>query len=61
MIPLAGWKMVIYGVAVALLSVFSSVEMQAYVAANLPWFGGISGLLIVILRAITSSPIFKKN
>ncbi len=54
-----GWKTVAFGVLLALISVFSSAEMQSFVAEYLPWIGGILGALVVFLRAITSSPIFK--
>jgi hypothetical protein len=57
---LSGFKTVTYGVLLALISVFSSPELQAYVGENLPWIGGIAGGVVVLLRSITDSPIFKK-
>ncbi len=55
---MAGWKTVVFGVLLVLVSVFSSTEVQAYVGEHLSWFGGAAGVIVVILRAITSSPIF---
>lgn len=55
-----GFKTVAFGVALALTAVFSSPEMQAFVAAHLPAVGGSIGLIVIILRAITASPIFSK-
>ncbi len=55
----SGYKTVIFGGLVALTAVFSSPEMQTYFAENLPWVGGLVGTAVVVLRAITSSSIFK--
>ena len=57
--PFPGWKTVAFGAALALISVLSSPEVQAFVGQHLPWVGGITGTLVVVLRAITNSPIFK--
>ncbi len=56
-----GWKTVALGVLIADLSVFSSADMQAWFGANLPVVGGAVGTIIVILRALTTSPIFRKE
>jgi hypothetical protein len=56
-----GWKTVAFGIITALLAVFSSPEVQEFVAANLPEVGIFFGTVVVILRALTSSPIFKKD
>ena len=54
-----GFKTVIFGAALALIAVFSSVEMQAFIAAHIPSIGGIIGTAVVVLRAVTNSGIFK--
>lgn len=56
-----GFKTVLYGMVLALISIFSSDEMRAFIAENLPWFGTAAGGIVVILRALTSTPIFKKE
>jgi hypothetical protein len=56
-----GFKTVAFGVALALISIFSNAEMQAWVATNLPVVGGLTGTLVVVLRAITTSSIFKSE
>lgn len=56
-----GFKTVAFGVMIAVLSVASSPEMQAFVAENLPTVGTALGTLVVVLRAVTNSPMFKKE
>ena len=56
-----GWKTVVFGIAIGALSLLSGPDMQAFVADHLPEAGAAIGLAIVILRAVTSSPIFKKD
>ena len=58
-----GFKTVAFGVLVALLSLLSNAtpEWQAFVAAHIPVLGSITGVLVVVLRAITDSPIFKSG
>ncbi len=58
---LSGWKTVTFGLILALLSVFSNAEMTAWFAENLPAVGGSVGVIVVLLRAITNSDIFKSN
>lgn len=60
-IPMKGFKTVTFGVLLALLSVFSNAEMQQFVSENLPTIGGFTGTIVVILRAITDSPMFKRE
>ena len=55
----SGYKTVVFGVLLALIAIFSSPDMQAYFADNLPWVGSLVGTIIVVLRAITTSSIFK--
>lgn len=56
-----GFKMVAYGIILVLLSVFSSEEMRQFFAEHLPWIGSSAGAIVIVLRAITSTPIFKKE
>lgn len=56
-----GFKTVIFGVLLALISILSNAEMTAFFAEHLPVVGSAVGAVVVILRAITSSPIFKKD
>lgn len=53
-----GLKTVLYGLAIALIAVFSSADVQAFIADYIPQIGGAIGFGIVFLRAITSSSIF---
>ena len=55
----SGFKTVAFGVLVALIAIFSSPDMQAFFAENLPWVGSLVGTAVVILRAVTNSSIFK--
>lgn len=59
--PLKGWKTIVYAGAVFLTGALSSPEMTAWIADNLPMASGAVALGIVILRAITTSPIFKPS
>ena len=54
-----GFKTVAFGVCLALISIFSNAEMQTFVAENLPAVGGITGTLVIVLRALTGSSVFK--
>lgn len=56
-----GFKTVIFGLALALIAVFSNAEMQAFIAENIPAVGGSIGTIVIILRALTTSTIFKKE
>lgn len=56
---LSGYKTVIFGILLAALSILSNADMQAFVGEHLPWVGGIVGALVVGLRALTTSSIFK--
>ena len=56
-----GWKTIVYGLLIAVLSVVSSNDMQAFVGEHLPAIGGLTGTAIIILRALTDSPIFQKG
>ncbi len=56
-----GWKTTILGVLIAVLGAVSSTDMQAWVMENFEWASGGLGTLIIILRALTTSPIFEKG
>jgi hypothetical protein len=55
-----GFKTFAFGVLIAATAVLSSPEVQAFVGEHLPEVGAAVGTAIVILRALTNSPIFKK-
>lgn len=59
--PLKGWKTIIYAGAVFLTGALSSADMQQFVADHLAWASGAVALGIVVLRAVTASPIFKPS
>lgn len=54
-----GWKTVVFALAVGLTGALSTPEVQFWIAANMVWAGPMLGTAIVVLRAFTSSPIFK--
>lgn len=56
-----GFKTVILGVLIAAISALSSPEMQAFVAENFAGVGATLGTLVVIMRALTNSPMFSKG
>ena len=56
-----GFKTVAFGVLTAVLSLFSSPDMQAWVAEYLPFVGTALGVAVVWLRYLTNSPMFKKD
>jgi hypothetical protein len=56
-----GWKTVVFGILTILLSIFSSPDVQAFVAEHLPAVGSAFGAIVIVLRALTSSSVFSKN
>ncbi len=56
-----GFKTFVFGALLALLSVLSNADMQVFFAEHMAWIGGITGMFIVILRALTTSPIFMRE
>lgn len=56
-----GFKTVIFGILIAAISVFSNADMQAYFAENLPAVGTMTGTIVIVLRALTTSSIFKQD
>lgn len=59
MVKTKGWKTVLFGVLIAATAALSSPEMQAFISNNIPAVGTGIGTAIVVLRAITTSAIFK--
>lgn len=59
--PFKGFKTVVFGAAIGLIALFSSPEVQAFIAQHIPAIGGTVGGLVIVLRAITSSAIFKSD
>lgn len=56
-----GFKTVAFGVVLAALSILSNEEMRAFVAGYMPEIGSSIGAMIIFLRWLTTSPIFKKD
>jgi len=56
-----GWKTLAVAVLLGLITALSNPELQQYVAENLVWLGPILATVIAVLRALTTSPIFKKE
>lgn len=56
-----GWKTVLLGVALLLLAAFNDPAVQEFVKMNLPECQAGLGVLVLVLRGITSSAIFKKE
>lgn len=54
-----GFKTIAFGLALGLVSLLSNPEMQAFIAQHIPSIGGSIGGMIIFLRFITTSPIFK--
>jgi len=54
-----GFKTVAFGLLLALTSIFSSPEMATYFSENLPFVGTATGAIVVVLRGLTNSSIFK--
>lgn len=55
-----GFKTTAFGVLTAAVSLLSGPEMTAWIAEYLPWVGTGVGLVVVWLRYVTDSPMFKK-
>lgn len=56
-----GWKTLAFAIIMGAIAALSDVGVQQYVAANLPWLGPMLATAVVVLRALTTSPIFKKE
>lgn len=55
-----GYKTIIFAVLVALAGFLASPEVTQFVADNLPGVSVGLSTIIIVLRAVTSSPIFTK-
>jgi len=55
-----GYKTVLFGLALALISIFSNEEMVLFISENVPVLGTFIGTIVIVLRALTSSAVFKK-
>lgn len=56
-----GWRTTAYGVLIGVIGAFSTPEMTAFIAEHLGWLSSIIGGGIVVLRALTTSAIFKSD
>jgi len=56
-----GWKTVVFGVMLVLLALFTNEEMVSYIEDYIPWLFGSIGIIVIILRTLTKSPIFEKK
>ena len=56
-----GWKTVAYGVLIGLLGLLTNEDMAAFLAEHVKWIGPLIGTGVVVLRAVTSSPVFEKE
>ncbi len=56
-----GFKTVVYGVLIALLAIFGDETVQQFVNENFQAVGVFLGTGVILLRTITSSPIFKQE
>jgi len=54
-----GWKTIIFGVLVGATAALSSPELQAFISQHIPEVGSALGVAIIVLRALTTSSIFK--
>ena len=55
-----GFKTFVFGAALVALAALSNDAVQAFIADNLAWLEAGTGTIVIILRALTNSPIFKK-
>lgn len=58
---LRGYKTVIFAALLGVITMFSNADMQAFISMNVQWLGPLIGVLVMVLRALTVSPIFKKD
>ena len=56
-----GFKTIVYGAALILGSALANPEVVEWVTEHFAITGGAIGTGVIILRAITSSPIFRKE
>ena len=58
---ITGYKTFGMAVILGLITALSSAEMQVFIAENVTWLGPVLGTVIILLRALTTTPIFKKD
>ena len=56
-----GFKTVVFGLLLALTAVFSDATVQAFVNEHFQAVGAAIGTIVIVLRAITNSDIFKNE
>lgn len=54
-----GWKTVAFGVLLAGVAILSNADMQAFISQHIPAIGGSLGVIVIALRAVTNTDIFK--
>jgi hypothetical protein len=58
---MSGWKTVVASVAVTLLGILESTQVTSLVAAHPGAVTTVVGVLMLVLRFVTTSPIFKSE
>lgn len=58
---MTGYKTVLFGVILALISIFSNADMTQFFAEHLPIVGSSVAGVVVVLRAITKTAIFQND
>lgn len=56
-----GIKTFIFGALLILIAIFTNDAMKDFISQHIPAVGTSVGIIVIILRAITNSPIFKKS
>lgn len=56
-----GFKTIAFGITLILTAVFSDAAVQAFVAEHFQVVGSSIGVIVIALRAITNSGIFKSE
>lgn len=56
-----GFKTFLFGLALLLLGGAESVEFTNFISENAGAYSAAIGTLVIVLRAITKTPIFKKE
>lgn len=60
-IMINGWKTFVFGLALAIFGALEQFDFTQYLDAdNAGTVTGIIGFVVIVLRAVTNSPIFKK-
>ena len=56
-----GWKTIVFGIMLVLLALLTNEEMLAFIGDYIPALMGSVGVIVIILRTLTKSPIFDKK